>query len=63
MTTYKIWIQVEKVNDEKGIYENIGEPDLCAEFKNATDANQFAVQLTQIGDVIGENFKSKLGSK
>lgn len=60
MNIYKVWIQVERVNDEKDIYENIVEPDLCAEFKTEKEASQFAVQLSRIGDVIAENFKSQI---
>lgn len=62
MTTYKVWIQVERINVERDIFENVSEPCEAAAFAKEQDAQALASQLVTIGGVIGDNFKSVLTS-
>ncbi len=56
MRTYKVWLQVELVDDAIGIYENQGEHELLSEFKEATRAHAFAADLAIIGDTIAPHY-------
>lgn len=56
MKVFKVWIQVELVDDEHDHFENQGEPELLGEFKRAAEAQQFAAELGTIGDVLKNHF-------
>lgn len=54
-TTYKVWICVEKCNDETDEYKDIDLTfSVTAEFKSEKKAANFAEKLHRVGEVIQE---------
>ena len=42
---YKVWIQIEEIDEEKDHYENITEPECIAEFDSLKDAEEYADKI------------------
>ena len=38
---YKVWIQIEEIDEEKDHYENVTEPECIAEFDSLKEATEF----------------------
>jgi hypothetical protein len=56
MRTYKVWIQIEEIDEHKDIYRNVGEPHEAGVFAKKKDAESF------IDDVLlmAKDFASRL---
>lgn len=56
MKKYKVWIQVEEIDEHKDLYQNVGEPHEAGVFAKKKDAESF------IDDVLltAEDFASRL---
>lgn len=50
-TIYKVWVEVEEINEDKDHYQNIDLPFAsCAVFENEESAINFAKTLHEIGE-------------
>jgi hypothetical protein len=49
---YKVWVQVQRINDDKKIYENTRMPDEAGEFTNIEEAEDFADSVLQASTVL-----------
>lgn len=43
--TYKVWVQIEEINEEEGHYEDVGLPDSLAEYDTLEAAQAFVRSL------------------
>lgn len=48
---FKVWIQVERCNDERDEYENVTEPDCIAELLSEGEAQRFAADLVRLFEI------------
>jgi len=44
-TYYKIWTYIEKINEDKDIYEDVEEPMGIGEFRTLKEAKEFRTDL------------------
>lgn len=44
-TSYKVWIQIERINEERGIYEDIELPDCAGKFGLEEEAREMVLRL------------------
>jgi len=70
MKKYKVWIQIEEIDEQKDIYRNVGEPHEAGSFAKKKDAEtfiddgllmtkDFVVRLRQISET-GQKFLASL---
>jgi hypothetical protein len=45
---YKVWIEIEKIDEKKGIYEDAGLPDHIGKFRSLTKAQAFVMNLLRV---------------
>ena len=43
---YKVWVEVEKVDEENDVYETVPMPILAGVFSTHEEADRFVIQLT-----------------
>jgi hypothetical protein len=49
---YKLWVYVEEIDEEKDLYEDIGEPHSCGTFETLEGAEAARLKLEALGDEI-----------
>ena len=45
MRYYKVWVEIEEIDEENDSYLNVGEPSPIANFATFDEANMFALTL------------------
>lgn len=50
MTTYKVWIHVEEVDEEEGDYREVGEPIEVADVATQDEASNIANYLVEAAE-------------
>ena len=51
---YKVWIQVEQVDDENDDYQNVTEPECIGTFNHQKDAELFANHVEKMASLLDE---------
>jgi hypothetical protein len=46
MKKYKVWAEIEEIDEEEDIFERVGGPDLIGEFDTPEEAEEFVASLT-----------------
>lgn len=44
-TKYKVWIEIEQIDEDEDIYENIGEPQDIATFDSFEEAEAYVSEV------------------
>ena len=58
--TYKVWVTVEMVDEEKDEYMELDSPFAStAEFDTEEEAQQFALTMHRVGEVMDESKEQK----
>lgn len=59
MKKYKVWIQIEKVDENKDEYENGSEPEELAAFSSKEGADAFVIGLMRLLDASQKRMRLK----
>ena len=55
MVTFKVWMEIEMVDDDSGIYEDVSPFPVCAgEFDTAEEADEWIVKMTGKSSLSGK---------